>query len=70
MIDPKLLKELGWNDALIEEVNRVAKEVDAAAGDIPAQAGPQFVVLTQSSSTFFIRLEPSVQAQPVQQRKV
>lgn len=58
MIDPQLLRQLGWNDALIEEVNRVAKCVDAAAGDIPSQGGPQFAMLMQSSSTFFISPEP------------
>jgi hypothetical protein len=61
---------LGWNDALIEEANRIAKFVDTTAGDIPNQARPQFATLTQSSSTFFIGTEPPSQAQPIVRRGV
>ena len=41
MIDPTLLRRLGWNDDLIAEVNRVAHEIDVAAQGIEENAGPR-----------------------------
>ena len=54
MIDPELLKQLGWSEDLISEVNRVASEIDSAARKVPDEVGPRFAPVTQTSSHFFI----------------
>lgn len=49
MIDPEMLKTLGWSDELISAATEVSRRVDAAAvrsivgsgADLPAMAAPR-----------------------------
>jgi len=52
MIDPNLLRQLGWGEDLIAEVNRVAQSIDIPIEGPSIPAGPEFVAPTQSGTTF------------------
>lgn len=56
MIDPNLLRKLGWNEDLIAEVNRVARSINVPINDARTASPIEFAVPasmpTQSGTTF------------------
>lgn len=51
MIDPQLLKSLGWNDDLINEVNRVARSIETPVHDLHAPDTSTPVLVASSAGT-------------------
>ena len=49
MINPDLLRSLGWSDDLISEVNRVAETVERQSGTMPPVEGAS--ALDEASAT-------------------
>jgi hypothetical protein len=60
MIDPQLLRQLGWDEDLIAEVNRVAQSITVPADSLPELPGPElFAAPTQSGTAFYFQDSPS-----------
>jgi len=53
MIDVKLLRQLGWSEELINEVTRVAKEINGMIGEQKGIEEPTFRFGSESGNTIF-----------------
>lgn len=57
MIDGKLLRQLGWNEELIEEVSRVADSIRRTSPSISQTASSSYYPRYQSGSSLFVNME-------------
>jgi hypothetical protein len=56
MIDPDLLRQLGWDENLIAEVNRVAQSITTHSKTPPGVQSYEFVAPTQGGTSFHFNL--------------
>jgi hypothetical protein len=58
MIDANLLKSLGWNDDLIDEVNRVARNIDTPPAPVEIPFPGRIVLTSDAGSVLHFRESP------------
>ena len=58
MIDPNLLRQLGWDEDLIAEVNRVAQAIDVPIERLPTASTVDFTAPAGGATTFRLYSPP------------